>query len=63
MGSLKPNIGIFNVNVSFYPEISTIGNNLFQYLNYGTTVALGNDKTLNSDNWFGLLSRHGLIHI
>ncbi|EDX5601713.1 DUF2219 family protein, partial [Salmonella enterica subsp. enterica serovar Cerro] len=62
MVSLTPAIDILGVNVGFYPEVSAVGGNLFQYLGYGATVALGNDKTFNSDNGFGLLSRRGLIH-
>ncbi|EIV7689939.1 lipid A deacylase LpxR family protein [Salmonella enterica] len=62
MVSLTPSIDILGVNVGLYPEISAVGGNLFQYLGYGATVALGNDKTFNSDNGFGLLSRRGLMH-
>ncbi len=61
MVSLTPAIDILGVNVGCQ-EVSAVGGNLFQYLGYGATVALGNDKTFSSDNGFGLLSRRGYTH-
>ncbi|EKN3608792.1 lipid A deacylase LpxR family protein [Yersinia enterocolitica] len=62
MLSLTPNIDFWGTNIGVYPELSAVSGNLFQYIGYGATFALGNDKTFNSDNGFGLLDRRGLMH-
>ncbi|EGH9955871.1 lipid A deacylase LpxR family protein [Escherichia coli] len=63
MISMTPSMDILGANVGLYPEVSAVSGNLFQYVAYGATIAIGNDKTLNSDNGFGLLAPRGLIHV
>lgn len=62
MVSLTPNIELMGTNIGVYPELSAVSGNLFQYIGYGATFAIGNDKIFNSDNGFGLLANRGLIH-
>ena len=62
MFSFTPNVVLLGTNIGIYPEVSTVSDNLFQYIGYGATFAIGNDKTFNSDNGFSLLDRRGLIH-
>ena len=61
--TLTPNIDVAGINVGFYPELSAVSGNLFQYYGWGATLALGNDKQFNADNGFGLLNRRGLMHL
>lgn len=53
---MTPSMDILGANVGLYPEVSAVTGNLFQYVAYGATIAIGNDKTFNSDNGFGLLA-------
>lgn len=62
MISLTPNVDFIGTNIGVYPELSAVSGNLFQYIGYGATFAIGNDKIFNSDNGFGLLANRGLIH-
>jgi Uncharacterized protein conserved in bacteria len=55
-------VDVLGTNVGIYPEISAVSGNLFEYIGYGATGAIGNDKIFNSDNGFGLLATRGLIH-
>ncbi|GAB7921340.1 hypothetical protein OkiPb00221_50400 [Escherichia coli] len=63
MLSMTPSMDILGANVGLYPEVSAVTGNLFQYVAYGATIAIGNDKTFNSDNGFGLLAPRGLMHM
>ena len=54
MLSMTASMDILGANVGLYPEVSAVTGNLFQYVAYGATIAIGNDKTFNSDNGFGL---------
>lgn len=60
---MTPSMDILGANVGLYPEVSAVTGNLFQYVAYGATIAIGNDKTFNSDNGFGLLAPRGLMHM
>lgn len=62
MLSFTPSVDLLGTNIGIYPEISAVSGNLFQYIGYGATFAIGNDKIFNSDNGFGLLDKRGLIH-
>ncbi|MEE6988562.1 DUF2219 family protein [Escherichia coli :H19] len=62
MVSLTPSIDLMGINIGVYPELTAVSGNLFQYIGYGATFSLGNDKIFNSDNGFGLLANRGLIH-
>lgn len=62
MLSLTPDVDILGTNVGIYPEISAVSGNLFEYVGYGATLAIGNDKILNSDNGYGMLATRGLMH-
>lgn len=62
MFTLTPNVDFLGANIGLYPEVSAVSGNLFQYVGYGATFAIGNDKLFNSDNGFGLLDKRGLIH-
>ncbi|ELY3758792.1 DUF2219 family protein [Cronobacter universalis] len=62
MLSLTPDVDIMGTHVGIYPEISAVSGNLFGYVGYGATLAIGNDKMLNSDNGYGLLATRGLMH-
>lgn len=61
MATLTPSVDLGSLNAGLYPHLSAVGGNLFSFVGFGASVALGNDRVFNSDNGFGLLSRRGMF--